>query len=90
MGANCSTDPNVGCIYHLGDGKCSHPRKKAGRRLPTYEAGRINCLWGVSRRLLDPTDMTRALIDNPYKPQPPHNLQDDADAVQSGIEQEES
>jgi len=63
MGANCSTDPHVGCIYNIGDGQCHHPRKAEGRRLPTYQAGRINCPWGVPRRTADPVDIIRAFVE---------------------------
>lgn len=63
MGANCSTDPHVGCIYNKGDGRCHHPRKAQGSALPRYEAGRINCLWGMSRRINDPVDMIRAFVE---------------------------
>lgn len=62
MTATCSTDPNVGCAYNFGDGVCHHPRKKEGRALPHYEAGRIDCLWGLSRRHNDPADTIRAQL----------------------------
>ena len=61
LGANCSSDRYVGCIYH--ESRCeNHPNRAKGLKLPVYSPGRINCLWGERDPAPDPIDkITRAI-----------------------------
>ena len=61
MGANCSSDRYVGCIYYPSE--CTkHPNRAKGYKLPVFTPGRINCPWGERDPAPDPVDkLTRAI-----------------------------
>jgi hypothetical protein len=68
MGSNCSSDKYNGCRFHKGGGRCHHPRKAQGARLPKFKTGEeagTYCMWG--ERPFDVVDVVRATLPPPER-----------------------